>query len=211
AQPLRTRAMERLKPIERLMRPRSVAIVGVSPEPGSIGGLVLRNLERWKYRGNIHLVSRGRRQIEGRACVASIDDLPEDIDVAVLSVPPAGVIDAVAACGRRKVGVAMIFASGFAEMDDAGRDNQRRLIETARQGGVRLVGPNCMGLVNHASGVPLTFELLTSEPSGGEAGVAVVAQSGALAAMIRNAFLGKGLVVTQMISSGNEADLSTED
>src|SRR5947207_2832443 len=110
--------MERLRPIERLMRPRSVATVGVSPEPGSIGGLVLRNLERWKYRGAINLVSRGRKNIDGRPCVASIDELPENIDVAVLSVPHAGVIDAVAACGRRKIGVAMIFASGFAEVDD---------------------------------------------------------------------------------------------
>ena len=106
--------------VERLMRPRHVALVGVSPEIGSIGGFVLTNLERWNFQGSIHLVSRARKEINGRPCVASIDELPEGIDVAVLSVPRAAIVDAVAACGRRGIGTAMVFASGFAELDDDG-------------------------------------------------------------------------------------------
>ena len=83
-----------------LLRPRSVAIVGVSPEPGSLGGNVLANLTRIGFKGDIHLVSRNNREIGGRACVGSIDELPDGIDVAVLAVPRQGSIDAVKAIAR---------------------------------------------------------------------------------------------------------------
>src|SRR5262245_17164701 len=131
--------------LERLMRPRSVAIVGASADVGSIGGAVLGNLERCSYRGDIHLVSRRAKEINGRPCVAAIDDLPEAIDAAVLVVPQQVVSDALAACGRRRIGAAVVFASGFAEVDERGRAEQERLIETARAAGVRVLGPNCIG------------------------------------------------------------------
>src|SRR5258708_24685727 len=101
--------------ITRLMRPRSIAIVGVSPQPGSPGGGVLDNLERYGYGGDIHLVSRSRREVKGRPCVASIDDLPEGIDTALLTIPRAAIEPAVAACARRAGGAVIIFAPGFAE------------------------------------------------------------------------------------------------
>src|SRR5262245_65519595 len=106
--------------VARLLRPRAIAIVGVSPEPGSIGGAVLANLERFAYGGTIHLVSRNRSDIGGRPSVASIDDLPKNIDVAVLAVPRDGIKDAVAACVRRQVGTAIIYAAGFAAAGAAG-------------------------------------------------------------------------------------------
>src|SRR5437764_11265301 len=89
--------------LDRLLRPRSVAIVGVSPEPGHMGGSVLANLERCRYKGAIHLVSRSRSEFNRRPCVPSIDDLPHGVDVAVLVVPQTAVIDAIAALGRRGV------------------------------------------------------------------------------------------------------------
>src|SRR5262249_21374390 len=115
--------------IARLLRPRSVAIVGASGEPGSIGAAVLGNLPRCAYQGDIHLVSRRATVIDGRPCLAAIDDLPEGVDTAVLLVPQQGVVEAVAACGRRRVGAALIFASGFAETGDAGRAEQERLAQ----------------------------------------------------------------------------------
>src|SRR2546423_11853499 len=102
--------------LDRLLRPRSVAIVGVSPEPGHPGGSVLANLERCRYAGEIHLVSRSRTEFNGRPCVPGIDDLPHGVDIAVLVVPQAVVIDAIAALGRRGVGAAIVFASGYAEV-----------------------------------------------------------------------------------------------
>src|SRR5258706_3136050 len=107
------------------MRPRSIAIVGVSPQPGSPGGGVLDNLERFGYGGDIHLVSRSRGEVKGRPCVASIDDLLEGIDTALLTIPRAAIEEAVSACARRAVGAVIIFAAGFAE---AGR-----VLEAAHQ------------------------------------------------------------------------------
>ncbi|MFL5108149.1 MAG: CoA-binding protein, partial [Xanthobacteraceae bacterium] len=110
--------------VARLIRPRSIAIVGVSPEPGSLGGAVLKNLQRFAYRGDIHLVSRSRSEIDGRPCFPAIADLPKGIDVAVLAVPNAGIAEAVAACVAREVGAAIVYAAGFAETGEAGRAAQ---------------------------------------------------------------------------------------
>src|SRR5499433_198350 len=197
--------------IARLLRPRSVAIVGASAEPGSIGAAVLGNLARCAYQGDIHLVSRRATVIDGRPCLAAIDDLPEGVDTAVLLVPQQGVVEAVAACGRRRVGAALIFASGFAETGDAGRAEQERLAQTARAAGVRLLGPNCIGFTNFADGVVLTFETVALEPIAGRRAVGVVTQSGALAGALRIALAAKSLGVSHAVSTGNEADLTAED
>ena len=198
--------------LERLMRPRSVAIVGVSAEPGHMGGSVLANLERCRFGGDIHLVSRSRAEINGRACVGAIDDLPEDVDVAVLVVPQSAVIDAIAACGRRRVGAAIVFASGYAEVGDAGRAEQEALAAAARTARVAILGPNCIGMCSYAVGAALTFEFnVERAPEGAAPRIGIVTQSGAVAAIMRMAFLGKGLGVSCYISTGNEADLTAED
>jgi acyl-CoA synthetase (NDP forming) len=197
--------------LARLMRPRAVAIVGATPEPGTIGGAVLANLERCRYQGNIHLVSRRAKEINGRPCVAAIDDLPDGIDAAVLVVPQQAVVDAVAACGRRGIGGAVVFASGFAEVGDDGRAAQERLVQAARAGGVRILGPNCIGFTNFADSLALTFETLAPEPIAGRPAVGAVTQSGALAGALRIALSAKGLGISHAISTGNEADLTAED
>src|SRR5262245_16006721 len=197
--------------LERLMRPRSVAIVGASPEPGSIGGAVLGNLEHCGYRGDIHLISRRSKDVNGRPCLPSIDDLPDGVDAAVLVVPQHAVVEAVAACGRRRIGAAVVFASGFAEVDAGGRAEQDRLLQTARAAAMRLLGPNCIGFTNFADGVALTFETIAPEPIAGRPAVGVVTQSGALAGALRIALSAKGLGVSHAVSTGNEADLTAED
>jgi acetate---CoA ligase (ADP-forming) len=197
--------------LARLMRPRAVAIVGATPEPGTIGGAVLANLERCRYQGNIHLVSRRAKEISGRPCVAAIDDLPDGIDAAVLVVPQQAVVDAIAACGRRGIGGAVVFASGFAEVGDDGRAEQERLVQAARAGGVRILGPNCIGFTNFADGVALTFETIAPEAVADRPAVGVVTQSGALAGALRIALLAKALGVSHAVSTGNEADLTAED
>jgi len=103
--------------LTRLLRPRSVAIVGISPEPGSLGATALANLTGIGFAGDIHLVSRSSREIDGRRCFGAIDELPEGVDAAVLAVPRQAVVDAVKAYVRRRMGAAVVFASGFAEMD----------------------------------------------------------------------------------------------
>jgi acyl-CoA synthetase (NDP forming) len=194
-----------------LLNPESVAIVGAAPDPGSIGGNVLENLLRAGYQGALHLVSRSRTEIKGRACVPSIDDLPEGLDAVVLVVPEAAVIDSVAACVRRKAGSAIVFASGFAETGEEGRVKQERLVAIARAGGLALLGPNCIGFRNFADDVALTFEPPSEQVRPAKIGVAAIAQSGAMTSNLRLALLAKGVPVTCAISTGNEAVLGVED
>ncbi len=193
-----------------LLRPRSVAIVGVSPEAGSLGGNVLANLTRIGFQGDIHLVSRNNREIGGRACVGAIDELPEGIDVAVLAVPRQASIEAVKACVRRKIGAALVFASGFAEMDEAGRADQDAMARIANEAKLALCGPNCIGLVNLTDRVALTFEPLSLPAQARGRGIGVVTQSGAMCSTLRLALLAKGLKLSIVVSTGNEAQLTTE-
>jgi acyl-CoA synthetase (NDP forming) len=198
--------------IGRLLRPRSVAIVGVSPEPGHMGGSVLANLERCRFEGAIHLVSRSRKEFNGRPCVPSIDDLPHGVDVAVLVIPQTAVIDAIAALGRRGAGGAIVFASGYAEVGDAGRAEQEQLAAAAYAANVAVLGPNCIGMCSFPVGAALTFEFNVERPvESARPKIGMAAQSGAMAAIMRMAFLAKGLGVTFYISTGNEADLTIED
>ena len=193
------------------MRPRSVAIVGASPERGSIGNNVLVNLERSGFSGTIHLVSRSRAEIAGRACVPTIDDLPKGIDAVALVVPEAAVPDAVEACVRAQAGSAVVFASGFAEGGDEGRAKQDRMATAARTGGLVLLGPNCIGYTNFADGTALTFEPLGEPPRRAERGAVVIAQSGAMTTNLRLGLIAKGVPVVAAISTGNEAVAGIED
>lgn len=197
--------------IDRLLRPRSIAIVGAQPEPASIGGGVLANLEAFGYSGEIHLVSRSRDEIRGRPCVKSIGDLPRGVDAAVLIVPQAAILDSVRACAERGIGAVVVFASGFAEAGDEGRQQQDELARLCRDSGIALLGPNCMGYTNYPDGIPLTFEPVDVRPlAAGGRRVAIVAQSGATAANIRFAMHARGIDVSYVIATGNEAALGAE-
>ncbi len=203
--------MDGVLPVGRLLRPRSVAIVGASPEPGSIGNNVLANLERSGFAGEIHLVSRNRAEIAGRPCVPSIDQLPKGVDSVVLVVPEAAVQDSVEACVRREAGSAVVFASGFAEGGGDGRAKQDRLTAAARAGGMVLLGPNCIGFTNFVDGVAMTFEPLGAPRERCQRGVAVIAQSGAMTTNLRVALLAKDVPVASAVSTGNEAVTGIED
>jgi len=197
--------------LARLIRPRSIAIVGISPEPASPGFILLGNLERFGYSGEILPVSRSRAEVAGRRCVAAIDDLPEGVDLAMLMLPRAAIEEAVAACARRGVGAAVVFAAGFGEAGGEWAAAQQRIAAMARDAGIALCGPNCLGLVNYVDGVPLTFspqQVLTQGPG---PAIAVIAQSGGLATILRNALMARDLPIAYAISTGNEAVLGLED
>ena len=118
--------------INRLLRPRTVAVVGASPTPGSLGGGVLGNLERFGFKGDIHLVNPTRSEINGRPCVPTTRDLPHGVDAVVLAIPQTGVIDALRGCAERGVGGVIVFSAGFAEAGEEGVARQREIAEIAR-------------------------------------------------------------------------------
>ena len=197
--------------LERLLRPRSVAIVGASEKVGALGASVLANLERARFGGAIHLINPKRAEIGGRRCLASVDDLLEGVDVAVLAIPRAAVLDAVRALARRKAGAAIIFAAGFAEMGAEGLAEQRELACIAAESDMAIEGPNCLGLVNFVDGVPLTFVELPGDRLGGRPGIGLVSQSGAMAAVLVVTLASRGLGLSYSISTGNEAASGVED
>ena len=198
-------------PIVRLLRPRSVAIVGASPTPGALGASVLENLERAGYGGDIHLINPKRSEINGRPCRPSIDELPLGVDCAVLAIPHAAVLESVRACARRGVGGVIIFSAGFAEGGEEGRAEQVEIARIAREHGMIVEGPNCLGLVNYVDGVPLTFVQTQVKRTGGKPGIAIVSQSGAMAAVLGVSLASHDLPISFSVSTGNEAVSGVED
>ena len=197
--------------IERLLHPRSIAIVGVSPQPMSPGASLLGNIERLGYEADVHLVSRNRTEVLGRPCVASIDDLPPGIDLALLLVPRAGVVDAMRACARRGIGAAIVYASGFAELDDEGRTAQNEIAAIARDAGISLLGPNCLGYSNYLDGLMLSFSPFEVEADPAPPKVAFISQSGGTPTVTRSSLAANRIGITYQISTGNEALLGVED
>jgi acyl-CoA synthetase (NDP forming) len=195
--------------VARFLRPRSVAIVGMSSRAGSAGRVVLQSLKLNCFQGDIHLVGRTEEPINGRPVLRSADELPEGIDLAIFTLPAAGVRAAIEACARRKVGSAMIFAAGFAEVGD--HATQDAVTVTARAAGLAVVGPNCLGVLNNVDGMMLNMLYVREAQRGVEGGVAFVGQSGGLLGHFQRAAEGRGLPVSYVISTGNEAGLESTD
>lgn len=197
--------------LSRLLTPRSVVIVGASPTPGALGNSVLRNLERHGYRGDIHLINPKRDEIDGRPCLQSIDDLPMGVDAAVLAIPGPAVLGSIEALAARGVGAAIIFSAGFAEGGEEGLAAQAEVARIAAEHDMVVEGPNCLGMVNYAAGVPLTFVETPVIDLQGKPRVGIVSQSGAMAVVLGTTLMGKDLGITVSVSTGNEAASGVED
>jgi len=186
-----------------------VAAVSLKKNAGSAGQVILQALKLNGFKGDIHLVGRTSDPIDGRLVLKSSDELPEGVDLAVFTLPAAAVREAIEACARRKVGSAMIFAAGFAEVGD--HATQDAVTKTARDAGLAVVGPNCLGVTNNVDGLWLHM-LYTREAKRGVAGgIAIVGQSGGLLGHFQRAADGLGLPLSYVISTGNEAGLEGTD
>jgi acyl-CoA synthetase (NDP forming) len=195
--------------VARFLRPRSVAVIGVSTRAGSAGQIILQCLKTNDFAGDLHLVGRTDEPIDGRAVLKSPDDLPEGVDLAVFTLPAASVRDAMEACARRKVGAAMVFAAGFAETGD--HATQDAVAATARAAGLAVIGPNCLGVTNNVDGLWLHMLYARKALRGVANGVAFVGQSGGLLGHFQRAGDGRGIPLSYVISTGNEAGLETTD
>jgi acyl-CoA synthetase (NDP forming) len=195
--------------VARFLRPKSAAIVGMSARAGSAGQIILQCLKVNGFKGDIHLVGRSDEPIDGRPVLKSADELPEGVDLAVLTLPAAGVKDAIEACARRKVGSAMVFAAGFAEVGESA--TQDAVTKTARSAGLALVGPNCLGITNNVDGMMLHMLFAREALRGVKNGVAFVGQSGGLLGHFQRAIDGRNVPLSYVVSTGNEAGLETTD
>ncbi|WP_443024475.1 acetate--CoA ligase family protein [Sphingomonas sp. Leaf357] len=197
--------------LDRLLRPRSVAILGASDKPGALGNQVLANLERHGFAGDIFLINPKRDEIAGRACLRSVADLPEGVDTAVLAIPGGAVLDSVRALAARGVGAAVIFSAGFAEGGEEGLAAQREVARIADETGMIIEGPNCLGMTNYVHGIPLTFVETPPIRLAGRPGIGIVSQSGAMAVVLGTTLMAKDLGISVSVSTGNEAASGVED
>lgn len=187
---------------------RRVAIIGASDDPGKPSGRPQHYLRRYGFDGDVYPINHRRTEVQGLPAYASLDEVPLTPDLAVVVVPADRVEDAIASCGRAGVPVAIVFAAGYAEVD-GGAERQASLLQVAREHGVRVVGPNCVGAVAAPS-------LTASFMSGLEQdrfelrddGIAFVSQSGAMGAFILNLAQGEDLGLGLFVSTGNEMDVT---
>lgn len=203
--------MSTLDHIDGLIAPRSVAVIGASEDVTRIGGRPIAAMLRAGFAGRILPVNPGRATVQGLPCYPSVDDLPETPDAALIAVPAKLVPETIAALGRKGCKAATLFSAGFAEIGPEGEAAQRALVDLARAHGIRLLGPNTLGVYNVDIGYYGTFSssLDTGFPKPGNIGIA--SQSGAFGAHLGALARDRGLGCSVLITTGNEADITVAD
>lgn len=195
--------------LRRLIEPASIAVVGASPREGSFGNRLIRNLGR--FRGRLHLVNARYDEIGGQPCHPSLSALPEVPDCVVVATGREQVEPLVIEAGRLGVGGIIVFASGFAETGKPERAaEQQRIVELAQAAGVRLVGPNCIGVVNFIEGAVMTFSGTPVLERPRPDSIGLISQSGALGFALAQA-IENGVSFSHVLTSGNSADVDVAD
>ncbi len=200
-------------PLETLLQPRSVAIVGAGDNPLRVNGRSLMFMLRHRSKARLLPVNPARDEVQGIPCYRRIADLPETPDVALVIVNKDLVVDTIDELGRIGCPFAIVTSVGYGETGPAGLRDQENLIKQAHQYGMRLMGPNCMGIVNLAGPIIMSWcAALEREPGDLLAGdVALISQSGACLGSIWDMAMGHGLGYSSLVSTGNEADLELSD
>ena len=197
--------------LRALFRPRSIAVVGASRDPDKIGGRIFRYLRDRGFAGPVYPVSAGPDSVQGADPVPSIQDLPSPADLVFVVVPAPAAPDAVQAAADRGCGACVVISSGFAESGPDGELLQERLEAIARDTDMRIVGPNCMGVMNPRIGLYGTFMSALDEVELAPGNVALISQSGAFgthaALLLRN----RGLDLSIWCTTGNECDVDVAD
>jgi acyl-CoA synthetase (NDP forming)/RimJ/RimL family protein N-acetyltransferase len=194
--------------VERVLRPRAVAVIGSSARAGSVGGAILRNLLAAGFTGPVHAVNPRGGEIEGLAALRSVGDVPGDLDLAVVATPASTVLDIAHECAAKGVRALVVVSAGFAEADEEGVRRQQELLRICRNAGMRLVGPNCLGVMNTDPAVRLNASFGPVPPPGR---VAFMSQSGALGIAVIEVTREEDLGLSSFVSVGNKADLSGND
>lgn len=193
--------------VQRLLAPSSIAVVGASRRPGTIGHEVLRNLLFGGFSGPVYPVHPEARSVAGVRAYPTVEDIPDHVDLAVVVVPAAAVMSVVRSCARAGVHGLVVISAGYAE---AGRiEAERELVATSRAWGMRLIGPNCMGVVNTDPDVAMNATFSPYAPRPGRVGFA--SQSGALGIELLAEAERLGLGISTFVSMGNKADVSGND
>jgi acetyl coenzyme A synthetase (ADP forming)-like protein len=195
--------------VSHVLRPRSVAVVGASRRPGSIGATITRNLACGGFTGSLYAINPAAGTIEGVPAYPSIGAVPEAPELAVLAVPADRVVAVARECGAAGVRALVVVSSGFAEVGAEGHERQRELLAVCRAAGMRMVGPNCLGVITTAPAVGLNASFAPAAPSHGRLGFA--SQSGAFGIASVDLARTRGIGLSSFVSLGDKADLSGND
>ncbi|HOB29943.1 MAG TPA: acetate--CoA ligase family protein [Bacillota bacterium] len=190
-----------------LMRPESVAVIGASNTPGKIGYAVVRNMMSSGYKGEIYPINPKETEIAGLKAYPTAIDVGKPIDVAVICVPAKATLSVAEDCGKAGVKFLIVITAGFKEVGKEGRELEEQLVEIARKYGMRIVGPNVLGIIDTHTPFNATF----AKEMALEGNIAFISQSGALCIAILDWSLKNGLGFSQFVSMGNKADLNEAD
>jgi acyl-CoA synthetase (NDP forming) len=192
--------------IEEIFNPRSIAVTGVSGKANRLGNLLLYSFMDIGFKGKLYPVNPKEESVMGIQCYPGIHAIDGPVDLVIISVHPSGVPGLIDECAAKGVKAAVVFTSGFREKGEEGKKTEEEIVKKARAGGMRIIGPNCMGLYSPSTGLSF-FPGMPKE----EGTVAFLSQSGSLANML-GLFAGeKGIRFSRMISVGNAADLDIND
>jgi acyl-CoA synthetase (NDP forming) len=192
---------------QALFAPRAIALIGASADPTKNNSRAQRLLQREGFAGRIIPINPGRSEVMGVPAFADIRDVDGPVDHAFIMVPSSAVLAAIEGCCQIGVKVATIFSAGFAEIGEAGLALQQKLVAAARAGGLRIVGPNCLGLLSVPDRLPLTLNAAIEAEALKPGELGLISQSGSMMGAIFSRAAARGLGFSRMISVGNECDL----
>ena len=192
--------------LEKMFRPRSIAVIGASEEEGSVGRTIVENLAN-QFKGDLHLVNPNRESVLGIRCIPSVKELGEPVDLSIIATPAATVPGIVKECGQAGIPAIIIISAGFGESGPEGRVLEEQILETNREYGMRILGPNCLGLIVPSLGLNASF--LDEMP--GKGSIALISQSGALGPAILDWSISANVGFSCFVSLGNMADINFGD
>jgi acetyl coenzyme A synthetase (ADP forming)-like protein len=195
--------------IRAFLEPRAVAVAGASRRPGTVGAAILASLKEGGFRGPIYPVNPQASEVGGLRAYPAVSAIGAPVDLAVIAVPAAAVEAVISDCARAGVRGVVVISAGFGEASDGGKEAERRLVRLVRGAGMRMVGPNCLGILNTDPAVSLNATFSRSRPPAGNIGMS--SQSGALGMAILDRLQKLNLGVSTFVSVGNKADVSSND
>ena len=196
-------------PLDDIFYPRSIAVLGVTRSPGTVPYDIFHNILSTGYRGVIYPVAPGKRSISGVRAYRYVTDIDDDVDLAVIVFPATVCDKALIQCGEKGVRAAVVISAGFREVGPAGVRRERRIRDICREYGIRLIGPNCLGVINTDPDVVLNASFARKMPAAG--GIAFLSQSGALCTAVLDYARGKAIGFSKFVSFGNKADVTEID
>ena len=194
---------------ESIFYPGSIAVVGVSREGNKPGNSYLQNLIDGGFKGRLYGVGHAEDRVSGVPIFASVSDIPEPVDFVIVSIPKEGILDLLDECGANGAKVLQVFTAGFTEADEAGHTLETQMVQKARELGIRIIGPNCIGIGCSEHRMRLMWRPLRRENEPGAVGL--LSQSGGNAGFFMEAGMVRGVRFSKVVSFGNGADLNDLD